>query len=184
MLEEMETLSKRLKLYRTHVRQSQFEASCEIGISVEELSNLERCCTDPRLSTLEKVARYVGVDLPTLLTPERMGASVYGLLDRLGITQNYIGYFQTAQAVELCADAPEKLTQMTECVYSELGKKYHVKWTAVERNIRTVAKMAYKRRAKALEKLMGFELTSQPKSSDFLAALTARVISGNYALDD
>lgn len=40
MPEEIETMAKRLKLYRESIKQSQFEASCEIGISVEELSNL------------------------------------------------------------------------------------------------------------------------------------------------
>lgn len=187
MPEEIETMAKRLKLYREHIKQSQFEASCEtceIGISVEELSNLERCCTDPRFSTLGKVARYMGVGVPALITPERTGAAVYGLLRGPGIASNYIGYFQTAQAVEICVESPDKLTQMTKQVYAEVGKRYRVNWTSIERNIRTVVKMAYKRRPEAVESLMRFGLTAHPKSFEFIAALAARVLSGDYALDE
>ena len=67
------------------------------------------------------------------------------VLRALGIAPNYIGYFQTVDAVALCAEAPERLTQITKQVYMEVGKRYGVKWTAVERNIRTVARIAWER---------------------------------------
>ena len=184
MPDEMLVIAKRLKSFRESARQSQFEASREIGISLEELGKLERGGTDPRLSTLCKIASYLGVGLPALIAPEQESSSVYGLLSSLGITSNYIGYFQTAQAVELCAAAPEKLTQITKLVYSEVGKRYRSDWTAVERNIRTVAKLAYRRKPEILEKLMGFTLAEQPKSAEFIAALTARVILGPPSLEE
>ena len=73
---------------------------------------------------------------------------------------------------------------MTKQVYAEVGKRYRVNWTSIERNIRTVVKMAYKRRPEAVESLMRFGLTAHPKSFAFIAALAARALSGDYALDE
>lgn len=99
------------------------------------------------------------------------------VLRALGITPNYVGYFQTAEAVALCVEAPERLTQITKQVYMEVGKCYGVKRTAVERNIRTVAKTAWERNRVHLEEMVGCELNSRPFSSQFVAALTMRVLS-------
>lgn len=99
------------------------------------------------------------------------------VLRALGITPNYVGYFQTAEAVELCAEAPERLTQITKQVYMEVGKRYGVKWTAVERNIRTAVKIAWEHNRALLEEMVGCELNSRPFSSQFVAALTMRVLS-------
>ena len=91
--EEAVTVAKRLKMYREAVHHSQFEAAEEIGISVEELSNLERCCTDPRLSTLRKTANYMGISVAALLTPESSGTAVFGLLHYLGIFLGWRGLY-------------------------------------------------------------------------------------------
>ena len=107
----------------------------------------------------------------------RVEREIYVQLRALGITPNYIGYFQTVDAVALCAEAPERLTQITKQVYMEVGKRYGVKWTAVERNIRTVARIAWERSRALLEEMVGCELSSRPFSSLFVAALTMRVLS-------
>lgn len=99
------------------------------------------------------------------------------VLRAFGITPNYVGYFQTVDAVVLCTEMPEKLTQITKQVYMEVGKRYGVKWTAVERNIRTVARIAWERNRALLEEMVGCELSSRPFSSQFVAALTMRVLS-------
>ena len=43
-----------------------FAANC--GISVEELSLLERNRADPKLSTLQKIAAYIGEPVAYLIT--------------------------------------------------------------------------------------------------------------------
>lgn len=57
---EIKTLSHNLKLIRQISNQSQevFAAAC--GISTEILSLIEREKSDPRLSTIQKIAAYVG----------------------------------------------------------------------------------------------------------------------------
>lgn len=181
---ETETVAIRLKTYRAALHQNQFEAAEEIGISVDELSNLERCCTDPKFSTLKKAADYMGISVQAMITPERTGTAVFGLLYRLGITPNYAGYFQTAQAIELCVQSTERLTLITKLVYAEVGERYRVGWTTVERNIRTVAKAAWKRSPETVERLLGYNPAGAPKTSEFIAALTARVSAGDYTFLD
>ena len=107
-----------------------------------------------------------------------MNSEIFSLLHRLGITPNYAGYFQTAQAVELCVEDPERLTLVTKLVYAEVGKRYGASWKTVERNIRTVSIIAWERSQPALEELMGCTLASRPHTSQFLAALTERVLYG------
>ena len=82
-----------------------------------------------------------------------MNSEIFSLLHRLGITPNYAGYFQTAQAVELCVEDPERLTLVTKLVYAEVGKRYGASWKTVERNIRTVSIIAWERSLPALDGL-------------------------------
>ena len=49
---------------------NQFEAASEIGISTETLSKIERCQTDAKLSTVSKIAAYMGITVSTLLAED------------------------------------------------------------------------------------------------------------------
>lgn len=57
---EREMLAANLKEARKALDMDQFEFACEIGISKEEVSLLELEKTDPKLSTLQKIAAYLG----------------------------------------------------------------------------------------------------------------------------
>lgn len=61
-------LSKKLKMIRDHMNMSQIEFAAECGISTETLSLLEREQTDPKLSTIQKIASYLGCTITELLT--------------------------------------------------------------------------------------------------------------------
>ena len=52
------------------LNKTQFELSSEIGISEEELSLLERRKTDPKLSTIQMIASYMGITVSDLLRTE------------------------------------------------------------------------------------------------------------------
>ena len=49
---------------------NQFEAASEIGISTETLSKIEQCQTDAKLSTVSKIAAYMGITVSTLLAED------------------------------------------------------------------------------------------------------------------
>ena len=61
-------LSKNLKMIRDRMDISQIELAAECGISTETLSLLEREQTDPKLSTIQKIASYLGCGVADLLT--------------------------------------------------------------------------------------------------------------------
>ena len=65
---EFDYLSENLKRMRTEKKESQMDFAAHCGISTEALSQMERKVTDPRLSTLQKVAAYTGVTVSELLT--------------------------------------------------------------------------------------------------------------------
>lgn len=67
---EISALAKRVKVYRGSLKKSQFELSCEIGISIDELSLIEREKANPRISTVQKIAAHMGITVSDLLKVE------------------------------------------------------------------------------------------------------------------
>ena len=60
-------MAQRIKKYRKRQKKSQMEMAVEMGISVEEISLIERGMTDPKLSTLQKIAARMGITVSSLL---------------------------------------------------------------------------------------------------------------------
>lgn len=67
-MSENEILSYNLKKIRKAFGESQIDFAANCGISVEELSLLERGLSDPKISTLQKIAAYIGQPVTYLLT--------------------------------------------------------------------------------------------------------------------
>lgn len=67
---ENEYLSRRLKHIRKNLNQSQIDFAANCGMSVEEVSLIERNIADPKLSTLQKLAAYSGLTVSDLLDTE------------------------------------------------------------------------------------------------------------------
>lgn len=103
--------------------------------------------------------------------------AIYDLLHRLGVTPNYTGFFQTAYAVSLCAEQPDRLLLVTKWLYPNVAKQCRTKWTAVERNIRTVSSIIWRKNRPLLEHLAHTPLVRKPRNTQLLAILVS-------ALDD
>ena len=103
--------------------------------------------------------------------------SIQDLLHRLGVTANYTGFFQTALAVHLCVEQPERLLLVTKWVYPDVARQYKTNWKAVERNIRTVNGLVWEQSHSYLEKLAGRELLSKPSNAQLLAILAYSLLS-------
>ena len=67
---ETSAMAKRVRAYRESLGETQFELSGEIGISIEELSLIERGEANPRLSTMQKIAAHMGITVSALLDIE------------------------------------------------------------------------------------------------------------------
>lgn len=69
-MSENEILSYNLRKIRKEFGESQIDFAANCGISVEELSLLERGLSDPKISTLQKIAAYIGQPVTYLLTED------------------------------------------------------------------------------------------------------------------
>ena len=67
---ETDALAQKVKEYRQAQSMTQFDMACESGLSIEEISLIERGKTDPKLSTLQKIAAYMGITVSSLLEVE------------------------------------------------------------------------------------------------------------------
>lgn len=107
------------------------------------------------------------------------------LLYHLGVTSNYTGFFHTVYAVQLCVESPNRLLLVTKWVYPDVAKRYGTTWKAVERNIRTVISVIWKKNRPLLENLAYGVLAEKPCAAQFLAIVTARLLhsKGPVALD-
>ena len=68
---ETEILAENLIRIRRRMKKSQMEFAAECGISKEILSLLERQKTDPKLSTVQKIAAYTNYTVAELLTVQK-----------------------------------------------------------------------------------------------------------------
>lgn len=97
------------------------------------------------------------------------------LMHRLGITANYTGYFHAAYAIMLSAQQPERLLLITKWIYPDVAKHYNTTWRSVERNIRTICKLAWETNRPELERIAQHTLSNRPSAGVFLAILAAQV---------
>ena len=67
---ENEALSKRLKMIRKETHQNQIDFAGNCGVSVETLSLIECEKSDPKLSTMQKIAAYTNMTVSQLLDTE------------------------------------------------------------------------------------------------------------------
>lgn len=104
----------------------------------------------------------------------------YHLLHRLGATANYTGFSYLVRALQLCAEEPERLLLVTKWLYPDVAKQYGTNWKAVERNIRTVSIIAWKRNRTLLESLAQRPLDRHLCSTEFLALLCHTVYSAEF----
>ena len=102
-----------------------------------------------------------------------MNERIRHLLYILGVTANYTGFSYTVSAVELTAQDYDRLLMVTKWLYPEVASQFHTTMSCVERNIRTVAGIAWLRNPELLGRLAGCTLDRKPTASRFIAILAA-----------
>lgn len=99
-------------------------------------------------------------------------SKIYDILYRLGFSADYTGFFYTSYAVWLSVRQPERLLLVTKWLYPDVARHYGTNWLTVERNIRTVASVAWGNNPRLLSELAGYTLTEKPTASQFISILT------------
>lgn len=94
------------------------------------------------------------------------------LLQSLGVTENYSGFFPAVYAVQLSISNPERLRLITKLIYPDVAARCGTSWKSVERNIRTLVSVAWENDPLMLSQLAGFPLKRKPTNAQFLSILT------------
>lgn len=103
-------------------------------------------------------------------------SEVYALLERLGLTESYMGYHQTAYAIHLAVQRPERLSCMLQRLYPYVAAHFQTDWRCVERNIRTAIDVVWRSNRALLEKLAQRALHRKPSVAQFLSFLSLHLI--------
>lgn len=99
------------------------------------------------------------------------------LLHQLGISATYRGFYQTAYAVMLAMEDMDRLLLVTKLLYQDTAKQYHTSVQGVERNIHTVAQVAWKHNRPMLEQLAHAPLPAPPSPSQLIAMLASHLLA-------
>lgn len=98
---------------------------------------------------------------------------IYNVLSRLGLSANYLGFYQMAWAVQMAQTEPGRLLMVTKWLYPDVAKQCRTTSAAVERNLRTAVKVIWKADVPLLWEVMGKGTGERPCTARFLALLTA-----------
>lgn len=105
-------------------------------------------------------------------------SEIYDLLYRFGLNANSCALFQMSYAIWCVMDDPEKLTLTTKLLYPEVARKYKTSWKNVERNLRRVARRAWRNDLSLLRKMARYSLFRCPTASQFIAIVAAYLKAG------
>ena len=93
------------------------------------------------------------------------------LLYSLGVTECYKGFYYIISAMDLCFVQPQRLLLITKLIYPDVAHRYGVSWSSVERDIRTVGQVIWRRGRTRLEELAGAALSHRPCNAHLLSIL-------------
>lgn len=93
------------------------------------------------------------------------------ILRKLGIVSTYKGYKAAVIAVGLALEDEDRLHSVTRDIYAETARLMSSTPSAIEKNLRTVAKRAWDVNRTDLERMAGYRLFAPPSVSEFLDIL-------------
>ena len=99
-------------------------------------------------------------------------ASTRRLLFMLGGTPNYAGFRYVIYALKLLSENNEmRLQLVTKWLYPDIAKHYQTEWKTVERDIRTLIGVIWKRNPILLQYIAGYPMNHKPTVSQFFGIL-------------
>lgn len=106
---------------------------------------------------------------------------IFQILNRLGLSANYLGFYQMAYALQLAQEQPSRLLLVTKLIYPDVARRFQTSQDAVERNLRTAVKVIWKADTPLLREVMGEGAWERPCTGRFLALLTTYLEGQNAA---
>lgn len=97
-----------------------------------------------------------------------------------GITRCYKGLVHTCFSIFLAVNDDFRLEAVTKEIYMETASHFGCKWTAVERNIRTVAARAWQVNPDLLMQMAGYPLNGTPSASEFIEIISSYILRSSH----
>lgn len=99
------------------------------------------------------------------------------LLRQLGVNGSYAGFEYTVYGVTKTIQNPDLIIYICKGLYTEIAIEYHVNVSNVERNIRTIINTIWESGDRELlNKVFGREVTSKPRNTIFIDAISQYII--------
>ena len=112
-----------------------------------------------------------------------MKKEIKQILNTLGVTSKYKGYYPTIDAVEMFVNRYGECINLSQELYPQLSHKYNMSCYSIEHNIHTIANKAYRSNKKLLGTLLDEELTKCPSNYLFLEAIAFYIWNNNRKSD-
>ena len=100
---------------------------------------------------------------------------IWDTLRELGVANNYISQRRTVVAIQLAVEDENRLLGVIKNVYFPTARICDCKWTAMERNIRTVTRRAWSVNSEGLMRMAGYPLNDAPTAMEFLEILSHHI---------
>ena len=112
-----------------------------------------------------------------------MKKEIKQILNTLGTTSKYKGYYPTIDTVEMFVNRYGERINLSQELYPQLSHKYNMSCYSIERNIHTIANKAYRSNKKLLLILFGKKLNKCPSNYLFLEAIAFYIWNKNRLRD-
>ena len=96
---------------------------------------------------------------------------VQSVLRQLGATGKYLGYFYLAEGICRAMDDKSRLLAITKEIYQELAIRHHRTTGSVERNMRTVVHVVWKKKPGLMEEVTGYPFDERPSVGRFMGSV-------------
>ena len=138
----------------------------------QELEDLEKKILSV---TNKQEKRYGSINL----VEKNLQLSVTKILHDLGIPSNIKGYSYIRDAITLVYNNPELIGGITKELYPEIGKKYNISITRVERSIRHAIEVSWNRGDwDLMEEIFGHSVDidkAKPTNSEFIVTIADKL---------
>ena len=99
------------------------------------------------------------------------------ILQSLGITPNYRGFWILLSAIALVMENESRLTLITKKLYPVLAQEFETTTDCIERNIRTVVDVCWNYgNRKLLDQIAGYHLPNKPNNASFISILVMYIM--------
>lgn len=96
---------------------------------------------------------------------------IYNTIRKLGATSIHKGFYFLADAIYMTIECRTRVLKVTKDIYPHLSKKYKTTDVNIERCIRAVVDLCWKKNKNGIDKIAGYHLNNKPTNSEFIDML-------------